>query len=250
MSDGVVITFLGTGDAFGSGGRLNTCFHVRTAGMSFLIDCGATACIGMKRSGIKVADLDAIFISHYHADHFAGVAYVLLESRFTGRSRDLALAGPTGLQQHVSESMKALFPGAGTEYPYRISYHEYDSSAAIPVSAARVSAFPVEHAPATAPHALRIEVAGRVIAYSGDTEWTDALVEVARGADLFICELSAFDGPVGIHLDYQTLRQNRPRLDCRKLVLTHMGDDVLANADEVARELRATPASDGLSLRI
>jgi ribonuclease BN (tRNA processing enzyme) len=250
MTDEAVLTFLGSGDAFGSAGRLQTCFHVRTKDASFLIDCGATACIGMKRCGIPLDDIDAIIISHYHADHFAGVAFVLLESRVIGRTRPLALSGPPGLRERVATSMDALFPGAGTDYDYPIGYVEYTAGRPVTVGPTRVTAFPVQHAPSTRPHALRVEIAGRTIAYSGDTEWTDALIDVARGADVFICEVSGYHGPVGIHLDYSTLLEHRAALDCERLILTHMGEDVIDNADRVSRGLDATLASDGMTITL
>jgi ribonuclease BN (tRNA processing enzyme) len=250
MSADTVVTFLGTGDAFGSGGRLQTCFHVQTPESAFLIDCGATACLSMKRHGIRADDLDAVLVSHFHADHFAGVAFLLLESRVVKRSRRLVLGGPPGLGERVETSMNVLFPGAGTGYEFPIEYHEYPAAAPVDVGVARVTAFPVEHAPSTMPHALRIEVGDLVIAYSGDTQWTDTLVEVARGADLFICEVSGYDGPNAIHLDYTTLLEHRAAFDCRRLVLTHMGEDVLAHVDQVAERLDARAASDGLVIRI
>jgi ribonuclease BN (tRNA processing enzyme) len=251
--DGATITFLGTGDAFGSGGRLQTCFHVHTRDASFLIDCGATVCIAMKRAGIRHSDIDAVLLSHYHADHFAGVPFLVMEGRVVGRHAPLAIAGPPGIRGRVDAAMDVLFPGAGGGPPlFPIEFHEFGSTAgaAVPVIGTRVTTWPVTHAPATQPHAMRIEAGGRVIAYSGDTEWNEHLLEVARGADLFICELSGFDGPAGIHLDYPTLLRYRSSLECGQLIVTHMGEMVLANASTVARELDATLAEDGLSVSI
>ncbi len=249
MAEDVVVTFLGTGDAFGSGGRLQTCFHVRSGPSAFLIDCGATACLALKRYELPAADIEAVVISHFHADHFAGLPFLLLEARIRGRTSPLLVAGPPDIERRVALAMESLFPGAGTRLPFLVSWLEFGDG---PIEAGplRITAWPVEHAPATRPHALRIEVADRVIAYSGDTEWSEVLIEVARGADLFICEVSGFDGPVGIHLDYSTLRAHRAAFECDRFVATHMGEDVLANAEVVAAGLRATLAHDGLVLRI
>ena len=83
----------------------------------------------------------------------------------------------------------------------------------------------------------------KVVAYSGDTEWTDALIEVARGADLFFCECCFFDKKLPNHLNYQTLVQNREQLECRRIVLTHMSDDMLSRTEGVEMER----AEDGAS---
>jgi len=80
-----------------------------------------------------------------------------------------------------------------------------------------------------------------VITYSGDTEWTESLVEAARGADLFVCEAYFFEKKVRYHLDCQTLRENRQRLDSRRVILTHMSADMLRRRDEADMEC----ANDG-----
>ncbi len=85
-----------------------------------------------------------------------------------------------------------------------------------------------------------------MIAYSGDTEWTDTLIEAADGADVFICECNFFDKKAPGHLDYRTLQHNRPRLRTERIVLTHMNEDVLSHAGEL--ELEA--AHDGAVIDI
>ena len=109
-----------------------------------------------------------------------------------------------------------------------------------------VTGYEVPHPSGAPAYALRVDVGGKVIAYSGDGEWSDALVEVARGADLFICEAYYFQKIVKNHLSYATLREQRSRLECRRLVLTHMSDDVLDRLEEVGEET----AYDGLRLAL
>jgi ribonuclease BN (tRNA processing enzyme) len=99
-----------------------------------------------------------------------------------------------------------------------------------------VTPFPVVHASGAPSFALRLACDGKVIAYSGDTEWTEVLVDAARAADLFIAEALFVDKRVKFHLDAQTLLANRARLDCRRLVVTHMSDDVLGRLDELGVE--------------
>jgi ribonuclease BN (tRNA processing enzyme) len=74
---------------------------------------------------------------------------------------------------------------------------------------------------------LRVEIGGKIIGYSGDTEWTDALIRAAEGADLFICEAYFFEKRIRYHLDYRSLMAHRGELACRRLVLTHMSSDML-----------------------
>ncbi len=242
------LTVLGSGDAFGSGGRLQTCFHVGARGYCFLIDCGATVSIGMQRFGFDPLRVDAVLLSHFHADHAAGVPFLLIEAKILGRETALTIAGPPGVEKRVMLLYEALFPGSTTDFPFPIEFIEYapagDRTAVGPL---QVNAAPVVHVPATRPHALRIGMADAVIGYSGDTAWTDALRGVAAGADLFLCEAFALEGPVPIHLDYQTILRERATLDCRRLVLTHMGPDMLNALARIREDGVGEPTEDGAS---
>jgi ribonuclease BN (tRNA processing enzyme) len=104
------------------------------------------------------------------------------------------------------------------------------------VGPALVTPFVVAHASGAPSYALRIEYGGKVITYSGDTEWTDALLDAARGADLFICEAYFFDKNIPYHLNYQTLREHCHQLRCQRLILTHMGPEMLGRLREVEFE--------------
>ena len=104
------------------------------------------------------------------------------------------------------------------------------------VGSVRVRPEPVVHGSGAPTYALRVECDGRVIGYSGDTEWTERLLAIASGADLFICEASVYDRQVKGHIDYRTLLSHREALACNRILLTHMGDDMLARAAELELE--------------
>src|SRR3972149_2362111 len=108
----VEILFLGSGDAFGSGGRFQTCFHVRAEATQFLIDCGASSLIAMKRFGVDPSSLDIILLSHLHGDHFGGLPFLILDAQFSRRTRPLVIAGPPGVEARVRDAMEVLFPGS------------------------------------------------------------------------------------------------------------------------------------------
>src|SRR5437762_5249554 len=103
------LRFVGCGDALGSGGRSNTCFHVTGQGANFLIDCGASSLPALKRLGIARDDIDTILITHFHGDHFAGLPFLLLDAQFSRRSRPLTIAGPAGIAARLDQAMEALF---------------------------------------------------------------------------------------------------------------------------------------------
>jgi ribonuclease BN (tRNA processing enzyme) len=233
----VQLQFLGSGDAFGSGGRLQSCFLLRGTDDDVLIDCGASSLIAMKRAGVDPSAIGWVLLSHLHVDHFGGVPFLILDGQFSRRTRPLVVAGPPGLKDRVAAAMEVGFPGS-TRVTRRFTteFVELPERLASAVGPARVTPFVVAHASGAPSYALRVEYGGKVIAYSGDTEWTDVLVEAARGADLFICEAYFFAKKIKHHLDYQTLREHREHIDCRRMILTHMSQDMLNHLCEVEYE--------------
>src|SRR5580693_3124874 len=123
------VTFVGCGDAFGSGGRLHTCFHVRAARTSFLIDCGASSLIGLNRLGIERDPIDTILISHFHADHFGGVPFFMLDAQFnTRRERPLTIAGPPGLREWYRRVMETAFAGSYRQQKFELNLVELEAA--------------------------------------------------------------------------------------------------------------------------
>lgn len=246
MVNEVKVRFLGSGDAFASGGRLQACIHVEAGSASFLLDCGATTLYAMKRLGVHPSSIDAIFLTHLHGDHFGGIPFFLLEAQLVSkRDRPLLILGPPTTAERVRKAMEALFPGSsGMDFRYPVEYVEFTDRKPIDWREVRVTPYPVVHGSGAPPYALRVECAGKIIAYSGDTEWTDGLIEAARHADLFICEAYSLEKKMKFHIDLPTLMEHREEIQCRRLVLTHMSEDVLSRVCGMDLE----SAEDGKSI--
>ncbi|HMM90883.1 MBL fold metallo-hydrolase [Bradyrhizobium sp.] len=238
------LRFVGCGDALGSGGRFNTCFHVTGASVNFLIDCGASSLPALKRLGVARDAIDLILITHFHGDHFAGLPFLLLDAQFTRRSRPLVIAGPQGIETKLAALREALFEHSSkTPQRFNLSVIALEPGQSRTFGAVKVTSYPVIHGESGGPFlAYRIEAEGRVIAYSADTEWTDTLIPAARGADLFIAEAYYYDRIVKNHLSLKTLEAHLPEINARRLVLTHMSDDMLGRVGE----LPYTTAHDGM----
>jgi len=234
----VSLCCVGTGDAFGSGGRLNSCFHLSFPTGQILIDCGCSSLIGLHRCGIAPAEIDAVVISHLHGDHFGGIPYLLLEGKYVSRRiRPLTLIGPPGLQQHVEAAAEVLYPGIlSKKFNFPIEYQLLDPKRSLQIDSAKINCFQVKHGGGQYVYGLRVEVAGKVISYTGDTEWTDNLLPLAQGSDILVAECFAYDQPIPSHLDYMTLLQKRKQLDCQRLLLTHMGPEMLAQIGQLELE--------------
>jgi ribonuclease BN (tRNA processing enzyme) len=231
--DVVELRVIGSGDAFGSGGRFQACLLLHGPGGDVLLDCGATSLVAMKRAGVDPSGIDHLIISHLHGDHFGGLPFLVLDGQFSRRVRPLHIAGPSGVRERVESAMEVFFPGSTTvARQFDVAYTELVDRIPARVGPVTVTPFAVDHASGAPAYALHVDYGGKSIAYSGDTAWTDALIAVARGADLFVCESYSFDKDVKYHLAYRRLLAERHRLDCRRILLTHMSADMLAHVDD------------------
>src|SRR6202163_642305 len=243
------LQFVGCGDAFGSGGRFNTCFHLVGNEINALIDCGATSLVAMNKLKIDRNAIEVVFISHFHADHIAGLPFLLLEANYVAkRTRPLTIVGPPGLKTRFPEVMEGGFPGTGTmELNFPLHLVELEIGKRSEIGAVRVTPFHVVHDDRAGPClGFRIEVEGKVIAFSGDTEWTDTLIDIGRAADLFICECYTRDTPIKSHMALSLLERHLDRIRPKRLVLTHMSDDMLAHRAELKHET----AEDGMIVEL
>ena len=242
------LRFVGCGDALGSGGRCNTCFHVTGERVNFLIDCGASSLPALKRLDIARDTIDLILITHFHGDHFAGLPFLLLDAQFTRRTRPLVIAGPEGIETRLAQLMEVLFEHSSkTKQRFDLSVVALAPEESRSFGAVTVTPYPVVHGESGGPFlAYRIEAEGRVVAYSADTELTETLVRAARNADLFIAEAYYYDKIVKNHLSLKTLEAHLPEINARRLILTHMSDDMLGRLGT----LNHTAASDGMIVEL
>jgi ribonuclease BN (tRNA processing enzyme) len=238
------LRFIGCGDALGSGGRFNTCFHVTGETANFLIDCGASSLPALKQQGIARDGIDLILITHFHGDHFGGLPFLLLDAQFSRRTRPLVIAGPKGIETRLTQVMEALFEHSSkTRQRFDLSVVALEPGVTRSFGAVTVTPYPVVHGESGGPFlAYRIETEGRIIAYSADTEWTETLIPVARDADLFIAEAYYYDRVVKNHLSLATLEAHLPDIKPKRLVLTHMSDDMLGRLETLSH----TAAHDGM----
>lgn len=229
------LTVVGSGDAFGSGGRANTCFWLETAKSTLVVDFGASALPGLKALKLDPNRIDAIILSHLHGDHFGGLPFLLLDAQFLSRRETpLLIAGPPGTRARLNAALEVFFPkSSGSKWKFAWRVEEIAPGVRSDVLGHSLVTTEVIHQSGAPSTALRLSDGQKVFAYSGDTEWTDALLPIAKDADLFVCECYAYAGKITGHMSWEILKARLADLRAKRTMATHMGPTVLARLDEV-----------------
>lgn len=247
----VRITCLGSGDAFSSGGRRMSGYFIETPESALLLDCGPTVLEALRSLRLSAASLDMVFLSHLHGDHFGGMPFLFLHFLYIEpRTRPLRIAGSPGTENRVRSLFELTYTDTAAErLPFDLDFIDALPGAAIEIKDTRIIPFPVPHqASPKSPKSLGCEIiaCGRKIVYSGDSGWTEELPAHTRDADLFLCECTFFESRNDTHLDYPRIMENRDRFGAKRILLTHLGQEVLEHRDEVDIDL----ACDGLVIEL
>jgi ribonuclease BN (tRNA processing enzyme) len=231
----VTVRFVGSGDSFGSGGRFQTCILVDGPASRIAIDFGTSSLIALAQQGIDPNSIDAIVLTHLHGDHCGGVPFLLIDAMLAAkRERPLTIAGPLELCRRMDEIREALFPGSHVMVPkFALHWIEMEPGQPHNVLDAVVTPQRARHTKETNPTAVRVEIGTKVVAYTGDTEWTENVAKVARGADLFIAECYYYAKPIKWHLTYPAIAEHRADFGASRVILTHMSREMLAHTSEI-----------------
>ena len=244
----VQVRFLGTGDAFGHGGRLQTCILIQTTKHRILIDFGASAMISLYRYGVNPNSIDLILLTHLHGDHFGGLPFFILDAQLISkRFHPLTVVGPIGSRERIMAAMEVMFPGSSkVKQKFDINIYELEAEQVWDSHGIKVIPYPVIHPSGDPSFALRVECDGRSIAYTGDTEWTAALRQSARGVDLLIAEAYFYKKQIKYHLNFKTLMDHMDELNPKRMIITHMSQDMLDRLEYIEVE----SADDGMIVEI
>lgn len=244
----VRLLVLGSGDAFGSGGRNFSAFALTSRGRHVLLDCGPSTLPTLKAAGLDPADVEAILISHCHGDHFGGLPYFFIDYQFVSeRDKPLLIIGPEGIESRCEALVQATYPDVirAHEWRFQVDYREMVPGQKYSQGALAIEAFGMEHGPIPA-RGYRVGWHGAVIGYTGDTRWTDRIMDLARGCDLLLCECFFFEQDHHSHVRYWDIVEHRHELHAKRVMLFHLGPEMLERLEEVEMEV----AADGLVVEI
>ena len=201
----------------------------------------------MRRFGLEPNSVETVLISHLHGDHFGGLPFLLLDAYFVSRRSRLTIAGPPTLASRLHALREAMFPGsADIELRFPLDLVELGPEESVDVNGIQVMPLPVRHPSGAPSFALRCEIDGATLCYSGDTEWVEALVRAAQSADMFIAESYTFERSVPFHTRWLTLRDHLPEINAKRVLLTHMSTEMLEHKPVQGAEF----AEDGMVLEM
>lgn len=214
------LTIVGCAGSYPNGGGAASCYLIEHDGFRLLVDLGSGA-LGPLHTHVDPLAIDGILLSHLHADHFLDICPMFVVRRYgpTGIAPVIPVYAPAG----AAERIAAAYGNSAEELAEVFDVREMPADAAFSLGPITVTATQVDH-PVVA-YALRLEAAGRVLTYSGDTAACEALVSAARGAHLALFEASfrdCDDNPPFLHMSARDAAQSAVAAGAERLVLTHM----------------------------
>jgi ribonuclease BN (tRNA processing enzyme) len=213
----VDILFLGSGNAFAAEGRAFSSFMVDDR---YLFDCGPTVLQQLNKAGLSSDSVEAVFISHFHADHFFGLAFLLLDAKYGGRTRDLTIVGPRGIKDRTEKLLALGYPSVVESSGYERRFVEVSDGSCHTVGALELRAARVEHVEELECFAYRAEVDGRSVVYSGDTSLCEGLLRLVEDADVVVTECSC--AGVAVHLGPEGVEEVVRHAPGAQVIVTHL----------------------------
>lgn len=260
MSEPARLTVIGSGNASNAAGRGHSCYWVE--GLlpgALLVDFGGTALAGVKALGLDPRRIQTLAFTHLHGDHIGGYPFLVIDAMYDlRRSEPLRVVGPRGLEERLEALLSVCYGSlAEKARPFELSYHELSPGDSFALSEDLIlRGFAADHQdPPEAPLCLRFEDgAGRALAFSGDTRICAGLREASQGAELLVAECSALAPPCGAHTSWEDWVASAPEFSARRLLLTHLGEEVRAAIPRLLGEglpgLALEFADDGKTLAL
>jgi ribonuclease BN (tRNA processing enzyme) len=218
------ITVVGSGTVVPRLQRRQSCVVVETGGEILVFDLGSGAMRGMLHAGLDPFATDRIFLTHFHPDHTVDVVPLLFSIKYGAeeeRTRPLYLTGPRAFRSLWGSLTDAWGEFMVGDYPTHVSELPHECPSPLDLPGCRLSWAPAAHRPESI--AYRLETESGAFVYTGDTEYSESVVELASGAHTLLIECSFPDGsPVPGHLTPSSAARIASEAGVERVVLTHI----------------------------
>ena len=231
------VTVLGSGTAIPVADRFPAGYLVQSQRANVLVDCGPGTLRRLAQTGLDLDAIDAVFLTHYHTDHCADVGpllFALRSPRYRGR-KPLHLFAAPGLQRFL-DTLATVWPWT-LPRDYELRVHEL-SPGTFAFEDLHVAAVPIRHTAQSLGYRFASS-SGRSVAFSGDADECEELVDLARDVDVFVCD-AAFPDEARVegHLTPGLAGAHAERARAKALWLTHFYPE--CDGVDVAAQARAT----------
>jgi ribonuclease BN (tRNA processing enzyme) len=232
---------LGCGEAFDE--RLpNTSYLLRAPGLKALIDCGYSVPPRVFQS-TSFDEVDLIYITHAHADHYFGLPAVLGRWWEDGRTKPLTVASQQSVIDQIRDVLEYGYRTLAARFQYPIEYRAAEAGQTIESHGARFDFAPTRHSVTN--YAVRIGIEGKAICVSGDGMFTKESAALFEGADLLCHEAFSFD-PSPVHADIEALLKMAAERQVARLALVHIQRNVRKDRDRIARAMESAGLPAGV----
>jgi ribonuclease BN (tRNA processing enzyme) len=250
------ITVVGSGTVVPRLERRQSCVVVRAGGQMLVFDLGSGAFRGMLRWSLDPFSVDRIFFTHFHPDHTVDAVPLLFAINYGApekRTLPLYVTGPEPFLRFWGSVMEVWGEWMAGDYATLVSELPHECPSPIDLAGCRLSWAPAEHRSESI--AYRLDAEGGAFVYTGDTEYSQSVVELTRGADTLLIECSLPDeAPVPGHLTPSGVARIASEAGVRRVVLTHIypAVDELDLVTEVGRGYagEVIVAEDGLEFEV
>ena len=250
------IIVVGSGTVVPRLSRRQSCVVVRAGEETFAFDLGSGAVRGMLQADLDPFAVDRIFFTHFHPDHTVDVVPLLFAMNYGAeepRTRPLHVTGPEPFKEFWAKILNVWGEWMEGEYPLEASEFPPECDSTLDLPGCSISWAPAKHRPESI--AYRLENERRAFVYTGDTEYSESVIELARGAHTMLIECSFPDeNPVPGHLTPSSVARMASEAGVRRVLLTHVypAADSLELVAEVGKgyEGEIVVAEDGLTVSV
>ena len=217
------LTFLGSANAFAAQGRYWSSFIVDG---KYVFDAPPTLLPHLKQLGVSLPDIDVIFITHQHGDHFVGLPFLMLEYVYmTERTEDLTIVGPPGCEEWLEDFAERVYPNILRGSKYKRTYVEADPDNEQQAGGLTFQAYPMSHvneSGSLGAFGYRVRIGDKTVAYTGDTMFCEETITLGEGADVYVVDCTYTEGCGPEHMSLDDVKVIRERLSPETaIILTH-----------------------------